>query len=45
MLIGSLDQMAADLEARRAQLGISYYVLSDKHARAFAPLVAGLRGC
>ena len=45
MLIGSPEQMAADLEARRAELAISYYVLSDKHARVLAPLVARLRGC
>jgi probable F420-dependent oxidoreductase len=42
MLIGSVEQMAADLEARCDQLALSYYVLSDKHAQAFAPIVARL---
>ena len=40
--IGSRAQIAETLEARRAQFAISYYVLSDRHAEAFAPIVARL---
>jgi probable F420-dependent oxidoreductase len=43
--IGSRKQIAETLEARREQFAISYYVLSDRHAEAFAPVVARLRGC
>jgi probable F420-dependent oxidoreductase len=44
VLIGSVDQLAEDLQRRREQLGISYYVVSDQSAEAAAPLVARLAG-
>jgi len=44
VLIGSVDQLADDLQRRREQLGFSYYVVSDQSAEAAAPLVARLAG-
>ena len=44
MFIGSLDQIAEDLQARREQYGFSYYVISDTQMDACAPLVARLTG-
>jgi len=44
VLIGSVDQLADDLQCRREQLGFSYYVVSDRSAEAAAPLVARLAG-
>ena len=42
MLVGSVDQIAEDLEAWRVQYGFSYYVVSDSELEAFAPVVAKL---
>jgi probable F420-dependent oxidoreductase len=42
LAIGSPDQIAKTLLARREQFAISYYVLSDRHAPEFAPIVARL---
>ncbi len=42
--IGSLDQIAEDMQARREQYGFSYYVVSDRQMEACAPLVARLAG-
>jgi probable F420-dependent oxidoreductase len=44
VLIGSVDQIADDLQRRREQLGFSYYVVSDRDLEAAAPLVARLAG-
>lgn len=44
IFIGSVDQIASDMQQRRAELGISYYVLSDRVLAEMAPLVARLAG-
>ena len=42
---GSIDEICADLEARRDRWGISYYVLQGEETmRAMAPVVARLAG-
>ena len=43
-LIGSIDQMIEDLQARRERFGISFVVLPDSAAEALAPLVERLTG-
>lgn len=43
-LIGTTEQIVADLQERRARYGISYYVLADDQRDACAPLVAALAG-
>jgi probable F420-dependent oxidoreductase len=43
-LIGTKDQMAETLQARREQLGIAYYTIFAEDAEAFAPVVAQLAG-
>ena len=43
-LIGTVDQIAETLRARREQLGISYYTVHAADAEAFAPVVAKLAG-
>lgn len=42
LFVGSLDEIAAAMVARRARYGFSYYVFSDKQAEQLAPLVARL---
>jgi probable F420-dependent oxidoreductase len=44
VLIGSVDQMAAELQARRQRWGISYYIIHEPYVDAFAPVVARLAG-
>jgi hypothetical protein len=44
VLIGTIDQMVADLEARRQRWGISNYVVHEPYLDAFAPVVARLAG-
>jgi hypothetical protein len=44
VLIGTVDQTVEDLRARRERWGISYYVISEPHLDAFAPVVARLAG-
>jgi probable F420-dependent oxidoreductase len=44
VLIGTIDQMAEDLEARRDRWGISYYVVQEPYVEAFAPVVARIAG-
>lgn len=44
LLIGSVEQMAADMLARRERYGFSYYVFSDTQAEQLAPLRARLAG-
>ena len=42
VLIGTVDQMVEDLQARRDRWGISYYVVHEPYLDAFAPVVARL---
>ena len=42
VLIGSIDQIAEDLQARRERYGFSYYVVADAEMEIFAPVVAKL---
>jgi probable F420-dependent oxidoreductase len=44
VLVGTTDQMVADLLARRQRWGISYYVVFEPYLDAFAPVVARLAG-
>jgi hypothetical protein len=44
VLIGTVDQLAEDLQARRERWGISYYVIFEPYMDAFAPIVAHLAG-
>jgi probable F420-dependent oxidoreductase len=44
VLVGSVEQVAADMLARRERYGFSYYVFSDQQAEELAPLVMRLRG-
>lgn len=43
-LIGSVDQIVADLQERRERYGISYIALFEDQLDAFAPVVARLSG-
>jgi hypothetical protein len=43
-LIGSIDQMIEDVQARRERFGISYVVLPDSATESLAPLVHRLTG-
>ena len=42
MLIGTLDQVVETMCARRAELGFSYYIVSDNITEQFAPVVERL---
>ncbi len=42
MLIGTVDELAGEIRARRERLGISYYVVFEPAMEAFAPIVARL---
>ncbi len=44
VFIGTVDEIAADMRARREQFGFSYFVVSDALLDAAAPLVARLAG-
>jgi probable F420-dependent oxidoreductase len=44
LLIGSVDQICADLLARREQFGISYISIFERSMEALAPVVARLAG-
>jgi probable F420-dependent oxidoreductase len=44
VLIGSVDQMVEDIQARRKRWGISYYVVHEPYLDDFAPVVARLAG-
>lgn len=44
VLIGTVDQMVADLEARRERWGISYVMTHEMFMDALAPVVARLTG-
>jgi probable F420-dependent oxidoreductase len=43
-LVGSVDEMCADLEARRDRWQMSYVVVPEEFSDAFAPVVARLAG-
>jgi probable F420-dependent oxidoreductase len=43
-LIGTVDQLVEDLQARRERWGISYYVIFEPYVDVFAPVVARLAG-
>jgi len=43
-LIGTVDEMVADLRARRERWGFSYIVVHEAEMEAFAPVVAALAG-
>jgi probable F420-dependent oxidoreductase len=43
-LIGSIDQMVEDLQARRERYGISYFVFPDTVAESLGPVVERLTG-
>jgi probable F420-dependent oxidoreductase len=44
LFIGSLEQIAEQMQERRERYGFSYYVVSDASAELAAPLVARLTG-
>ncbi|HET9539039.1 MAG TPA: LLM class F420-dependent oxidoreductase, partial [Candidatus Limnocylindria bacterium] len=44
VLLGSVDEMVAQLHAQRLRWGISYYVTQEAYADALAPAVARLTG-
>ncbi len=44
MLIGTIDEIVETMYARRADLGFSYYIVSDKITEQFAPIVDRLSG-
>ena len=43
-LVGTIDQIIEDLEARRERFGVSYVTVFGEDAEAFAPVVARLAG-
>ncbi|HEX2618604.1 MAG TPA: hypothetical protein VHL11_00620, partial [Phototrophicaceae bacterium] len=43
-LIGTLDEIVAEMIVRREQYGFSYYVIDDSEMEQLAPLVARLNG-
>jgi probable F420-dependent oxidoreductase len=44
LLIGTEDEIAADLAARRERYGFSYYIVADGSMESFAPFVTRLAG-
>jgi probable F420-dependent oxidoreductase len=44
VLVGTVDQMVENLQARRERWGISYYVIFEPYMDVFAPVVARLAG-
>jgi probable F420-dependent oxidoreductase len=44
ILVGTTDQIAGDLEARRARFGISYITVFDRDMEAMAPVIERLKG-
>ena len=44
LLIGTLDEMAADIETRRQRWDISYYVVQEPYLEVLAPLIARVAG-
>jgi probable F420-dependent oxidoreductase len=44
VLLGTVDQVVEDLQARRERWGISYYIIFEPYMDTFAPVVARLAG-
>ena len=44
VLVGTIDQIAEDLLARRKRWGFSYFTIREPYLSAFAPVVGQLRG-
>lgn len=44
IFVGSVEQIADDMRARRERLGFSYFVVADADLLAGAPIVARLAG-
>ena len=44
LLIGTLEEIVETIRQRRDEFGFSYYIVSDKIAEAFAPIVERLAG-
>ena len=44
VFIGSVDQIAGEMQARRERCGFSYYALFDHAIEKTAPIVARLTG-
>lgn len=44
VFVGSVDQIVEDMERRREELGISYYVVANARQELAAPIVARLAG-
>ena len=44
LLIGTIEEMVADLQRRRHQFGISYFVVVESNMEKLAPVVARLSG-
>jgi probable F420-dependent oxidoreductase len=44
VLVGTVDQLVEDLQARRQRWGISYYITFEPYMEALAPVVARLAG-
>ena len=44
VLIGTVEEIIEDIEARRERWGISYYAIFEPYVDAFAPVVARLAG-
>ena len=44
LLVGSVDQIVADLQERREHLGISYITVAEEYMDVFSPVVARLAG-
>jgi probable F420-dependent oxidoreductase len=44
VLIGTVDEIIEDIQARRERWGISYYAIFEPYVDAFAPVVARLAG-
>lgn len=45
IFIGSVDQIAADMQERRERLGFSYYVVDSASVERVAPVVERMAGC
>ena len=42
MLVGTVDEMCEHIERVRAELDISYFTVSQRHAEMLAPVVAAM---
>ena len=45
VFIGTVDEIIADLVAKRQRFGFSYMVVPDSQMESIAPIVARLTGC